>query len=74
MIELFPNKRGKGIGNETVEKLFDKTDWKDIHAEALSDAIPFWRKLGADFNMTDTKLKECCNKGYSADFTLHRKG
>jgi hypothetical protein len=73
MIELFPKYRGKGVyGKLVVGYLFQIFGVSSMKGESLPSAIPFWYKIGANFESSKKKLLEYINQGYSSNFTLSR--
>lgn len=70
-IEIFKSLKGYHFGIATVSKLFDSVS--EIYGESYPDAITFWYKLGANFEMSKRKLMdEYLRCGYSACFRLSR--
>jgi predicted acetyltransferase len=74
MIELFDIAKHKGYGKIIISEVFRKFNLSSMFGEALPSAIPFWKGLGADFEMSDNKLMEYMYGGWSACFKLTRKG
>ena len=70
MIELFSNYKGIGYGKIIVSYLFDRFSVSTLTGDALPSAIPFWRGIGADFYVSDNKLREYYIEGYDAVFKL----
>ena len=44
-IYIDPSFRGKGVGKEAVNKLFNIYDTDEIRAWAAKSSIPFWKKV-----------------------------
>ncbi|PLS19199.1 hypothetical protein CVD28_01970 [Bacillus sp. M6-12] len=50
--------KGKGHGREFIEFLKELPDKEEIWGESVVPAIPFWSKMGAEFNSTLYKQYE----------------
>lgn len=65
--------RGKGHGRVFIEFLKELPNKEEIWGESVVPAIPFWRKMGAEFNSTlYRQYKDAIANGYELeeDFLL----
>lgn len=77
-IEIMPAYRCKHIAAYIIYYLmctlnYDNKPIRALYGESWSRAIPFWRRLGVNFNMSNKKLEDYYKLGYSAAFTLTLK-
>jgi len=76
-IEIFDEYRRQGLGIEVIKLLFEKSSrhpiYQNIYGESKPDAFEFWKTVGANFQMSDKKLDEYYEDGYSACFVLNRR-
>lgn len=72
--------KGKGYGGQFIEYLKNLPQCVEIWGESILDAIPFWSKMGAEFNSTIYKEYESYLKNgtsleedYLLPFSIHCK-
>lgn len=67
-----------GVATSVLNYLFTQSvDGKhkitNIYGESRPDAIDFWQRVGANFDMSDKKINMYKDEGYSAAFCLSSK-
>ena len=76
-VEILDDYRRQGLGIEVLKLLFENSSkhpiYQNIYGESRPDAFKFWKAVGANFQMSDKKLAEYYEDGYSACFVLNRR-
>lgn len=72
MIEVCSNIRYNGYGKAIIEAIFRQFNLVTIYGEAIPNAIEFWYKIGADFEMSKAELNRYYNENLSACFKLKK--
>lgn len=73
-IEFTNEYKGRGLFRPLLRYLFEGTTFGKriytIYGESTCESIPAWYRVGADFEMSDSKLGKYIEEGYSACFKL----
>lgn len=76
-IEIIDKYKGKGYFRQIIEAIYQINitgkKIQVISGESVADALFIWQALGANFYMSDEKLREYYDEGYTACFRLSRK-
>ncbi len=75
-IEFTKRFKNKGYFPLLIEYLFSITEGnkkiQSIVGESITESISKWNSIGANFNLSEKRLKECVENGYTARLRLTR--